>query len=196
MKAVELTAAAVLDAVKGGAKSLTGISKALGLGKGSVSGSTAKAIRALVPDVEARMAADKASKGGAGKGDAKDKPAKAKAESSKSPKVKSAKPAKVPIKDSKWPHDKRNPFRQGGAYATCFNILASHKAGLAKEKLVELLAEATGKDVKHAAYDAQVLLSAKPNEDGLSNDDSPRHRSCRPGFWVQRTNGHVKLMVD
>jgi hypothetical protein len=73
--------------------------------------------------------------------------------------------------------------------------LAFHKAGLPKEKMVELLAEATGKDIKHAGYDAQVLLSAHPNDNGLSNNDSPRHRSCRPGFWIQRTNGHVKLMV-
>jgi hypothetical protein len=193
MKAIELTAEAVLEAVKSGATSLTGISKALGLGKGSVSGSTAKEIRALVPDVEDRLAANKASKGGTAdvKADAKVKPVKA----AKVKPVKAAKSAKVPLKAGKWPHDSRNPFREGSSYAICFNILAANKAGLAKEKLVELLAEATGKDIKHAGYDAQVLLSAHPNDNGLSNNDSPRHRSCRPGFWIQRTNGHVKLMV-
>jgi hypothetical protein len=186
----ELTAELVLEAVKGGAKSLTAVSKALGLGKGSVSGSTAKAIRALVPDIEARLAANKANKGDT-KTDAKPKVAKAKPSTTKG----KVKPAKAPIKEGKWPRDPRNPFREGSAYATCFNILAFHKAGLPKEKMVELLAEATGKDIKHAGYDAQVLLSAHPNDNGLSNNDSPRHRSCRPGFWIQRTNGHVKLMV-
>ena len=39
-------------------------------------------------------------------------------------------------------------------------------------------------------------LSEQQIQDGLNNNDSPRHRSCRPGFWVKRTNGHVQLMLD
>ena len=96
----------------------------------------------------------------------------------------------------KWPHDARNPFRQDTAYAACFDILASFPKGLRKDELVRLLSGATGKDLQRAAYDAQILLSAQGNEPGLSRNDGPRHRSCRPGFWVKRINSHVTLMVD
>ena len=96
----------------------------------------------------------------------------------------------------KWPHDERSKFRPGSSYDTCFSILAAHKDGLPRSRLVELLAEATGKTAKLAGYDAQVVLSAWGNEEGLSRNDGPRHRSCRPGFWVKRANGHVTLMVD
>ena len=192
MKAkIRVTAEAVLAAVKSGATSLTAVSKAMGF-KGSVSGSTAKAIRGLVPDVDGRLAANKPAKGGDdGKaGTTKPKAAKAK------PAGKQAKAKPAAKAGGKWPRDPRNVFRPSSSYASCYDILAAHKDGLPREKLVALLAEATGKDAKHAGYDAQVLLSAGPNEGGLSNNDGPRHRSCRPGFWIKRTNGHVQLMVD
>ena len=105
------------------------------------------------------------------------------------------KASKDKVVKGKWSRDPRNPFREG-AYGKCYDILAAHKDGLSREKLVGLLAKAMGKDLVHAGYDAQVLLSAGPNESGLSNNDGPRHRSCRPGFWVRRTNGHVQLVVD
>ena len=105
------------------------------------------------------------------------------------------KASKDKVVKGKWSRDPRNPFREG-AYGKCYDILAAHKDGLSREKLVELLAKATAKDLVHAGYDAQVVLSAHANEDGLSNNDSPRHRSCKAGFWIKRTNGHVQLMVD
>ena len=197
---VDLTLEAILSAIAAGATSLTAVSKAMGLSKGAVSGSTAKAIRKLMPDVDGLLAANKAPKGVAESG--KVKIAK-KVVKAKTPDKKPAKGGTTPkvktgaAKAGKWPNDPRNPFlRPTSAYHICFNILASHKDGLAKEKLVELLAEATDKDIKHSGYDAQVLLSAHPNDDGLSNNDSPRHRSCRPGFYVVRTGDNVKLMVD
>lgn len=168
--------------------SLTAVSKLLGLGKGSVSGSVAKRLRGLLPTIDAMLAQNKG-------GDGKVKSMKA----GKAPNGKrKAKPAAKPVAKAggKWPHAEKSPFRPGSSYDTCYSILAAHKSGLPKEKLLALLAEATGKDIVHAGYDAQVLLSAHPNENGLSNNDSPRHRSCRPGFWVRRTNGHVQLMVD
>lgn len=195
-----LTLEAVLSALAEGATSLTAVSKALGLSKGAVSGSTAKAIRKLLPDVDKLLAANKQPKGVVESGKAKEAKKVAKA---KTPDKKPTKDVSTPkvkaggTKSGKYPSDPRNPFlRPTSAYHICFNILAAHKDGLAKEKLVEFLAEATGKDIKHAGYDAQVLLSAHPNDNGLSNNDSPRHRSCRPGFWIKRENGHVRLMVD
>ena len=185
--------------------SLTQLAHELGY-TGSVSSTLTRKFRQLVPDIDALLKGSEGSAtgttGSAGKTEAaKDKPAKVKkaapkaaAKSTTKPAAKSTKPA---VAQGKWKHDPRNPFRQGSAYALCFDILAAHRDGLPREKLVALLAEATGKDAKHAAYDAQVLLSARPNEDGLNNNDSPcRHRSCRPGFWVKRENGHVQLMID
>ena len=36
-----------------------------------------------------------------------------------------------------WAHDPRNPFREGSAYAACFNILTAHPEGMTREDLVE-----------------------------------------------------------
>jgi hypothetical protein len=160
---VDLTLEAILSAIAAGATSLTAVSKAMGLSKGAVSGSTAKAIRKLMPDVDGLLAANKAPKGVAESG--KVKIAK-KVAKGKTPDKKPAKGGTTPkvktggAKVGKWPRDSKNPFREG-SYGTCYDILAApaHKGGLAKEKLVELLAEATGKDIKHAAYDAQVILT-------------------------------------
>jgi hypothetical protein len=99
----------------------------------------------------------------------------------------------------KWPSDPRNPFlRPTSAYHVAFNILAAHPDGMTRERLVELLAKATGKDLKHAGFDAQVLLSARGAAgDGLNPFEGPRHRSCRAGFWVRRGDGgRVQLVVD
>jgi len=210
MKAkVELTAESLKAVIESKhPTSLTQLAHFLGY-KGSVSSGLTKKFRGLIPDIDALLKGSAGTATGttsaAGKTEAaKDKPAKAKkatpttlAKAAKSTTKPTAKSAKSVAAQGKWKHDPRNPFRQGSAYALCFDILAAHKDGLPREKLVALLAAATGKDAKHAAYDAQVLLSARPNEDGLNNNDSPcRHRSCRPGFWVRRENGHVKLMVD
>ena len=194
MKArIKLTAEAV-QAVIGRDKPTSMTQLAHGLGyKGSVGGSLARKFRALFPDIDVllKRTAESAKGGDDGKaGTTKPKAAKAK------PAGKQAKAKPAAKAGGKWPRDPRNVFRPSSSYASCYDILAAHKDGLPREKLVALLAEATGKDAKHAGYDAQVLLSAGPNEGGLSNNDGPRHRSCRPGFWIKRTNGHVQLMVD
>jgi hypothetical protein len=188
---MELTAETVRKAIgEGQPASMTQLAHKLGY-KGSVSSSLTRKFRLLVPDIDALLkGAAEAAKAAKPAGDA----GKAGAEP-KAKKVAKGK-AKPSAKAGKWPRDERSPFRPGSSYDTCFSILAAHPDGLPRAKLVELLAKATGKDVKHASYDAQVLLSAHPNEDGLSNNDSPRHRSCRPGFYVVRTNGHVRLVVD
>ena len=184
MKAkVELTAEAVRKAIEENKPaSMTQLAHGLGY-RGSVGGSLAKKFRQLFPDIDVLLKRTAGSDKGCGDG----KAGTAKPKAGKAPKGKAA--------NGKWPRDPRNPFREG-AYGKCFDILAVHKDGLPKDKLVELLAKATGKDARHAGYDAQVLLSAWGNEPGLSRNDGPRHRSCRPGFWVQRTNGHAQLMVD
>jgi hypothetical protein len=56
-----LTAESVIEAIEGGAHSLSAVYHAHG-GKGNVSGSTTKKIRGLVPDVADRIAAAKAAK--------------------------------------------------------------------------------------------------------------------------------------
>lgn len=182
----EITAESVKAVIKRDKpRSLTGLAHGLGY-KGSVSSTLTKKLRALLPDIESRLMASGTAKEDAG-GDAK-------AKKDKPDRKRKAKPATSPA--SKWPHDERSKFRPGSSYDTCYSILAAHKDGLPRGKLVALLAEATDKDTKHAGFDAQVLLSAHPNEDGLSNNDSPRHRSCRPGFYIVRNGDVVTLKVD
>ena len=95
------------------------------------------------------------------------------------------------------PRHPQNPFRQGSAYGVCFDLLAqANPDGLQREKLVELLAAATGKSAKRAAFDAQVCLSARGAAGpDLNPFEGPRNRSCRFGFWVKRENSHVKLVL-
>lgn len=192
MKAkTELTEAAVRKAIEEKKPtSMTKLAHELGY-KGSVSSTLTKKFRTLVPDIDAMLKGSGAVEGAAGEVEA--------AKSKKGPKGKAAKAKTKPAAKSKgkWPHDSRNPFRDGSSYAACFDILAAHPTGLSKAKLIELLAKAsTEGDLKRAGFNAQVLLSAGGNEPGLSKNDGPRHRSCRAGFWVKRTNGHVQLMVD
>lgn len=166
--------------------------------KGSISSSVTKKLRGLIPDIDALIKGTAKPKG---KPEALAVKWKAKVPGKVVMTTKGATLGHVKAagaKAGKYAHDPRNPFkRQGSSYSVCFDILASSPAGLNKEKLIRLLAVETKKDLKRAGYDAQVLLSAHPNDNGLSNNDSPRHRSCRPGFWIKRENGgHVQLMVD
>jgi len=188
---VELSAETIRKAIEDGKpSSLTGLAHSLGY-KGSVSSSLTRKFRALFPDIDVLLKRTAEST----RGDAVDAnraEPKAKKATGKAAKGK----AKAAAKTGKWARDPRNVFRPGSSYGLAYDILAAHSDGLPKDKLVALLAKATGKDEKHAGYDAQVLLSAHPNEAGLNNNDSPRHRSCRPGFWIKRTNSHVQLMVD
>ncbi len=191
---VEITAESVRKAItEGKFSSLTGLAHSLGY-KGSVSSSLTKMLRAILPDIDALLAANKPN--APAKGD------KTETVAGKVVKAVKAKAAKLPAKpvatpkDGKWPVHPQNPFgRPSSAYHVCFNILASHAEGLPREKLIDLLAEATGKPPKLAAFDAQVVLSARGNEPGLNPHEGPRNRSCRFGFWVKRENSHVKLVL-
>jgi hypothetical protein len=176
---------------------------------GSVSGSLAKKFRLLVPNID-ELLKGTANSEGQPEGDSKGKAKVVKAlKVVKVAKATAKKPDKKPAKGAtmghvkaggaktgKYARDPRNPFREGSSsYGKCFDILAFFPAGLPREELIRLLAAETKKDIKRAGYDAQVVLSAHPNDNGLSNNDSPRHRSCRAGFWIKRTNGHVQLML-
>lgn len=193
---VELSAEVIGKAIEDGHfSSMTQLAHSLGY-KGSVSSSLTKKLRQLIPDVDSCLAANKPAKG------AKATVAKPAVQEAKAaPKEMDAKtekvePMRAKVRGGKYPHDPRNPFREGSNYALVFNVLAVHPNGIERTKLVELVSAASGKDTIHAGFDCQVLLSAKGNESGLSRNDGPRHRSCRPGFWVKRINGNVQLVVD
>ncbi len=153
---------------------------------GSVSSSLTKKFRQLAPDVDSLLAANKlaGNTGGVSKA--------SKPKSSRKPTVKAAK-----AKSGKWPHCPSNPFkRSGSAYGICFDILAAHKDGLPRQKLVELLAKATGKDLIKAAFDVQVICSARGEAGANLNPfEGPRNRSAHFGYWVKRDNSHVQLML-
>jgi hypothetical protein len=90
-------------------------------------------------------------------------------------------------KKNQFPRAEGNPFREKSSYGVAFDILAKHKEGLPRQKLIELLATATGKSTTKASFDVSVILSAKQSPTG------PRHRSCREGFWIQRETDHCTL---
>lgn len=171
-------------------KSLSQLAHLLGY-KGSVSSTLTKKFRLLIPNIADLL------NGGDHQATSPKSPKPVKTGKAKVAKVTQKAVTKpVGAKAGKYAHNEKSPFRAGSSYDKCYSILAEHPAGLPKERLIQLLAAETGKDAKHASYDAQVVLSARPNEDGLNNNDSPRNRSCRPGFWIKRENGHVRLMVD
>ena len=102
-------------------------------------------------------------------------------------KTKKTKAAAKKTPKAMFPRAASNPFRPGSAYAAGYDVLSAHPQGLPRQRLVELMAKATRKSEKRANFDAAVVLSAQTSPTG------PRHRSCREGFWVERTNDHLKL---
>ncbi len=185
---IEITEEFVRKAIEDGKlTSMTQLAHELGYA-GSVSSSLTKKFRQLAPDVDALLAANKLAIGNTGKVSPARKPPKPK------PSSKSAKPK---AKATKWPHCPSNPFkRSGSAYGICFDILAAHKDGLPRQKLVELLAKATGKDLIKAAFDVQVICSARGEAgEGLNPFEGPRNRSAHFGYWVKRDNSHVRLVL-
>jgi len=145
--------------------SVSAIYRGLG-GSGNISGSTAKKIRELVPDLAERLATNKSA--------------------TPAPPVK--KPvAKKTTKSGKYRRSETNPFREGSGYGQVYDILAAHPDGLPREKLVELYSAASRKNLKKSGFDVAVVLSAKDSPTG------GRHRSCREGFWIERENEFVRL---
>jgi len=194
---------------------MTQLAVAMGLLKKgqSVSGSFAKKVKSLVPNIGDLFKEN----GVQGKPAAKDakvvkevaqpkeqrkkdsaKPAKAAkpAKTVKTPKA--AKPPKAPKASSPatettpalYPRHDKNPFRVNSSYAKAFDCFASFKHGVRRDELLTKVAEAVGKDVKHAGYDLSVILSAKESNTGA------RHQSCREGFWVRRENDHLTIVID
>jgi len=84
----------------------------------------------------------------------------------------------------------QNIFRSDSDYGRALDILIAHPQGLAKEKLISLLASDRNKSNQLAKYSAHVVLSAKSFE-------ASRHRSCRKGFKiVQLKNGDLKVEIQ
>ena len=102
-------------------------------------------------------------------------------------KAKASKASKLPAQSkSLFPRVASNPFRQGSSYGACFDIMAAHPEGLPRQKVIELLAKATGKPIKNAGFDAGVIFTARPDF---------RHASCRPGFVCIKENDNVRLEI-
>jgi len=195
---VELSADVVRKAIEDGRpSSLTGLAHGLGY-RGSVSSSLTAKFRALVPGIDGLLkqaagTAEPAKPAKAGK----QEPATARPAGKAGGKAKGKPKGKPTAKAGKWPRHPLNPYR-AGSYATAFDILAAHKDGLQRERLVEIMAKATGKDARKAGYDAQVVLSARalrPEEEGLNPFESPRNRSARFGYWVAREGDVVRLVL-
>ena len=150
------------------ATSLTALHKAMG-GKGSVPGSTAERMRELVPDVAARLTANKGGKPTAGK-----------------PSTAKPKPA---VRTSPYLRHPANRYREGSSYALAFDVLAAHPDGLSRPRLRELYREASRKSEARVRFDLAVILSPRESATG------PRHRSAREGYHVEVQNDHVRLVV-
>ena len=193
-KAKEITKKAVQVILKRQhPKSMTAISKALGR-KGSISGSLSKRIKEWFPNIDEILKSNQAISEISEVSESNDaSEINEISETNETSETKSVeKPAKKAVAktSSKYPRHPKNPFRVGSSYAKAFDILAAYRKGMHRTLLGEVLAKETGKDLKRASYDAAVILSAKESNTG------PRHRSCRDGFWIQRENDHVQLVID
>ena len=175
----ELTAEAVRKVIGDGKPaSMTQLAHQLGY-KGSVSSTLTNKLRALLPEIDSLLAANKPA--GDGKTDAR-----ASTATKPSAKAKGGKP-KLP------PRHPQNPYREGISYGCVLDLLAQSQfldKGINRVDLVKLAASATGKDLKRAGYDIIVVCSPE--------DTSPtchRHRSAREGYGVEKINGWVKLVL-
>lgn len=171
-KSVELSPESIENALaQGSPTSLTALWKILG-GKGSVPGSTAKRLRELVPGLAERLAGNKPAK------TAKPTPAP-------KPKAAPRKPKAAPKADGE-----QTPYRSGSAYSKVYLILQAHPEGIKRDDLVRLAAKACHKPLRLSTFDVSVVVSPSESLDG------PRHRSARPGYWVEKVNQFCRLRLS
>jgi len=167
-QAKQPTVEIINEAIVKGAKSLTDIARHLGH-KGSISGKLAKQVRELVPDIAERL------KVNIGQMYAKKVAEKVANKSNFS---------------GKYRRHPNNPFREGSGYALCFDIIASHENGVARDHLTNLYAHAAKKPLKKASYDLAVVLSPKSE-----SPTAERHKSCREGYGLKREGSHYQLVL-
>ena len=160
-------------------KSLTEVYRLLGGHK--LSGSTAKKLRSLVPDVEERLAKNK---GGAGEAEGKS-PATLRT-SGKSDKVaKSRKPRVHQPEEAE-----STPYRKGSAYSKVYQILAEHPNGISRADLIREAARRCKKTASRSAFDVAVVVSPRESCTG------PRHRSARDGYFLEVEGSCLKLRTN
>jgi len=175
-KSKPITKESVSKALAAGATSLTQVARALGF-KGSVGSATTRKIREAVPDIDARIEANKAA-------------GKAKPESSKA--AKADRKPKAGRKPKAYPRAEHSPFREGSAYAACYDILAAHPNGIERAKLVDQLArlmprkEGESDEARRRRAYFNVTVVASSREDGRSHRCIQR---AADSFFVERTNG-------
>jgi len=177
-KSKPITAESVKQALDAGAQSLTEVARSLGF-KGRPGSTTTAAIRKAVPDVDERLKANKAGKGA--------KPGTAEAATAKKPKA-----AVKANWEKAYPRHPSNPYREGSAYATAYDILAdAGEKGIVRKDLVAEAARLTGKDERRAYYDVTVVLS--PRETGEAHRSANR---AADAYWVEKADGgNVKLRL-
>lgn len=171
--------------------SLTGIAHELGH-QGTISGSVAKRIRELVPNIADLLAVNKTVKvvtGGEASGTTA-KPAKPAKKAAKG----TAKPAgKKTAGTAAFPIPECCPFRhtegKPSGYAMAWAILYAHRdKGISKPDLLAKYRAWSGKPEQNCGFDVHVVLS--PREDGSS------HRSAAKAaqhYWIERQNDWYKL---
>jgi len=97
--------------------------------------------------------------------------------------------AKV-VKTPAYGRHPSNPFRPLSSYSKVYDVFSSYKQGVNRQDLLKAVSRFIGKHEKHSSYDLAVILSAKESNNG------PRHKSCRPGYWVKKENSNVCMMID
>ena len=187
----KLTRERILEAVESGADTMSQVVRALGYR--SVCGSTTSRIRSLVPDIGERLGG---SKEGPAKAVAAKAPTKRAARPKKTPK---AKPQKKAAR-TEYPRADSNPFREGSAYATGYDILAhAGEAGIERGRWTDELArlmplkegESEESRRRRAGFNVTVLASSR--ESGESHRCISNHaadvyycaRSENGGSWLK-----------
>ena len=164
-------------------KSLTEAYRLLN-GEGKLSGSTAKKMRELVPDIDEWIDKNKA-KANADRAEGQAQENKTTLPTSGESRKPAKKVAKAVIKSKVLRHPK-NPFRPGG-YATLVDLIANAGAkGIGREDLLSAYCKASGKDLTHAKYDLAVINSAR-------EDSDKRHRSCADGFTILKDGDNYRI---
>ena len=118
-------------------KSLTEIYRLLGGGK--LSGSTAKTMRTMVPDIDERLAGNKS--GNPMKSESVAKPRKPKAHQPE--------------------EAESTPYRNGSAYSKVYQILTEHPDGISRADLIREAARRCKKPANRSAFDVAVVVSPR-----------------------------------
>lgn len=168
--------------------SLTQVSKALNLGKGSISGSVSNRLKQLVPDIEQMLAQNKTAKGDETGGANHKSEKKTGLPTAKAVAKSADKPATSPqATEMQDEGESICPFRRGSKYGAIWLSLYRHrKNGITRKALVEEIISSSNDFADKKTCDYAITVVASPNREGGFHRSASRAADV---YWIEKAEG-------